>query len=344
MRWRNLDSNREATACIDAARPSSVLCKVRTKTIESARLRVTDDITQLVGETPILQLKKLVPAGAADVFAKLEYLNPGGSVKDRAAIGMIKRAEEEGRLRPGSIIVEATAGNTGIGLDLIGVNRGYRVRLFVPERFSEEKVMIMRALGAEVIRTPDSEGMQGAINQAKAFTAGNSNAFMAAQFDNPSNPDYHYETTAREIFDQMEGRIDAIVIGSGTAGTFTGIARFMKERLPNVVTVAVETQGSVLGGGKPGKHKVEGIGASFIPGNFDRSVCDEILMVTDPQAFGMVKDLASREGVLAGSSGGANVYAAIQVARRLGAGKRVVTMIPDSAERYLSKKIFEGGI
>jgi cysteine synthase A len=317
---------------------------VHTKTVEGVRLRVADDITQLVGETPILKLRSLVPTGAAEIFAKLEYLNPGGSVKDRAAIGMIRRAEEEGRLRPGSIIVEATAGNTGIGLALIGVNRGYRVRLFVPERFSEEKVMLMLALGAEVIRTPDSEGMQGAIRQAQEFVSGHPQAFMAGQFENPANPDYHYETTAREIFDQMDGHVDAIVIGSGTAGTFTGVARFMKERLPKVFTVAVETQGSVLGGGKPGKHKVEGIGASFVPRNFDRSVCDEIFMVTDLQAFGMVKELAAREGVLAGSSGGANVFAALAIARRLGTGKRVVTMIPDSAERYLSKKIFEGGI
>jgi cysteine synthase A len=257
---------------------------------------------------------------------------------------MIRRAEEEGRLRPGSIIVEATAGNTGIGLALIGVNRGYQVRLYVPERFSEEKVMLMLALGAEVVRTPDSEGMQGAIRQAQEFVSSHPQAFMAGQFENPANPDYHYETTAREIFDQMEGRLDAIVIGSGTAGTFTGIARFMKERLPKVFTVAVETQGSVLGGGRPGKHKVEGIGASFVPRNFDRSVCDEIFMVTDPQAFGMVKELAAREGVLAGSSGGANVFASLAIARRLGTGLRVVTMIPDSAERYLSKKIFEGGI
>ncbi|HMC74380.1 MAG TPA: cysteine synthase A [Terriglobales bacterium] len=314
------------------------------KIIEGARLRVADDITKLVGETPILKLKRVTPNGCGDVYAKLEYLNPGGSVKDRAAIGIIRRAEEQGRLRPGGTIVEATAGNTGIGLALIGVNRGYKVKLFVPERFSEEKVMIMRALGAEVTRTPDSEGMQGAIKQAKELTAKDPDAFMAGQFENPANPDYHYETTAREIYDQMEGNIDALVIGSGTAGTFTGIARFMKERLPRVLAYAVETQGSVLGGGKPGPHKVEGIGASFIPKNFDASVCDEILMVTDAQAFGMVKELAAREGVLAGSSGGANVYAALGIAQKLGPGKRVVTMIPDSAERYLSKKIFEGGI
>jgi cysteine synthase len=309
-----------------------------------SRLRVADDITQLVGETPVLQLKKLVPAGAAEVFAKLEYLNPGGSVKDRAAIGIIQRAEADGKLQAGGTIVEATAGNTGIGLALIGVNRGYKVRLFVPDRFSEEKVMIMRALGAEVTRTPDAEGMAGAIRQAKELAATDPKAFMAAQFENPANPDYHYETTAREIFEQMDGRIDAITIGSGTAGTFSGLARFLKERIPGVYAVAVETQGSVLGGGKPGPHKVEGIGASFIPGNFDRSVCDEVMMVTDDQAFGMVKKLAAQEGVLAGSSGGANVYAALEVARRIGPGKRVMTIIPDSAERYLSKRIFEGGI
>jgi cysteine synthase A len=312
--------------------------------MEGTRLRVADDITQLVGETPILRLKRIVPPGSAEVYAKLEYLNPGGSVKDRAAIGMIRRAEEEGRLRPGGTIVEATAGNTGIGLALIGVNRGYKVALFVPEKFSEEKVMIMRALGAEVTRTPDDEGMQGAINRAKDLAARDLNAFMVGQFENPANPDYHYETTAREIFDQMEGRIDAVVIGAGTAGTFTGIARYVKQRLPKVWAAAVETQGSVLGGGKPGKHKVEGIGSSFIPKNFDPSVCDEVIMVTDPEAFGMVKELAAQEGVLAGSSSGANVFASLQVAKRLGPGKRVVTMIPDSAERYLSKKIFEGGV
>jgi cysteine synthase A len=303
-----------------------------------------DDISQLVGETPILQLKKLVPPDVAGVFAKLEYLNPGGSVKDRAASGIIRQAEKERRLQPGGTIVEATAGNTGIGLALIGVNRGYKVRLFVPERFSEEKVMIMRALGAEVIRTPDAEGMAGAIRRGKELAASDPTAFMAGQFENPANPEYHYETTAPEIFEQMEGQVDAIVIGAGTAGTFTGLARFFKERNPAVYTVAVETQGSVLGGGKPGPHKVEGIGGSFIPANFDRSVCDEVMMVTDEQAFAMVKELAAQEGVLSGSSGGANVYAALKVAQRLGAGKHVVTMIPDSAERYLSKKIFEGGM
>lgn len=306
-------------------------------------LRVADDITQLVGSTPLLKLRRIVPAGSADVFAKLEYLNPGGSIKDRAAMGIIGKAEEQGLLQPGSTIVEATAGNTGIGLALIGVSRGYKVAFFVPERMSEEKVKIMRALGAEVTRTPDSEGMSGAIRRAQEFTT-KCNGFMAQQFENPANPDFHYQTTAAEIFQQMEGRIDAVVIGAGTSGTFTGVARYIKEKLPKALAMAVETQGSVLGGGPPGKHKVEGIGSSFIPKNFDPKVCDEIIMVNDEEAFDTVKKLAALEGVLGGSSSGANVFAALKVAKRLGVGKRVVTVVPDSSERYLSKKIFEGGV
>jgi len=309
-----------------------------------SHLRVADDITQLVGETPMLQLKRLVPKGSADVFAKLEYLNPGGSVKDRAAIGIIRRAEQEGKLFPGGTIVEATAGNTGIGLALIGVNRGYKVSLFVPENFSQEKVTIMRALGADVVRTPDDEGMQGAIKRAKELVASDPKAFMAGQFENMANPDYHYETTAREMFEQLDGHADAVVLGCGTCGTFSGVARYFKEKLPHVLAFAVETQGSILKGGQPGPHKVEGIGVSFIPKTFDASVCDDVIMVTDDDAFGMVKSLAANEGVLAGSSGGAAIFAALQVAKKLGSGKRVATIIPDSAERYLSKKIFEGGI
>src|ERR1039458_3090253 len=328
---------------IDAGGWRSLLCRVATSTTRSC-LRLSDDISKLVGETPMLQMKKLAPPGSADIFAKLEYLNPGGSVKDRAAIGIIRRAEQEGKLAPGGTIVEATAGNTGIGLALIGVNRGYKVKLFVPENFSQEKVIIMRALGAEVERTPDAEGMQGAIRRAKELVAGDPSAFMAGQFENMANPDYHYETTAVEIFEQMDGKVDAVVLGCGTCGTFSGIARYMKEQVPGVLAFAVETQGSVLGGGEAGPHKVEGIGASFVPTTFDRSVCDEVIAVTDEDAFETVKRLAAREGVLAGSSGGAAVFAALEVARRLGAGKRVVTIIPDSAERYLSKKIFEGGI
>jgi cysteine synthase A len=306
-------------------------------------LRVAENITELVGQTAMLRLRRIVPSGAADVFAKLEYLNPGGSVKDRAAIGMIRKAEQQGRLKPGATIVEATAGNTGVGLALIGVNKGYRVIVCVPEKFAEEKVKIMRALGAQVVRTPDEAGMQGAIAKAKEIAAEIPDSFTALQFENPSNPDFHFETTAQEIFDQMEGRVDAVVIGVGTGGTFTGVARFMKQKLGRVRCVAVETQGSVLGGGPKGPHKVEGIGSSFIPKTFDPSVCDEIIMVNDKDAFDTVAALARLEGVLGASSAGANVFASIQVAKRLGAGKRVVTVIPDSAERYMSKNIFEGG-
>lgn len=308
-----------------------------------AHLRVAENITELVGETPMLRLRRMTPADAADVFAKLENLNPGGSVKDRAAIGMIQRAEAEGRLKHGSTIVEATAGNTGIGLALIGINKGYRVIVCVPEKFAEEKVTIMRALGAEVVRTPDAEAMQGAIKKAKELAAAIPGSFIALQFENPANPDYHHDTTAAEIFEQMQGKLDAIVVGVGTGGTFTGVARFMKEKLPKVHCVAVETEGSVLGGGLPGPHKVEGIGSSFVPKTFDPGVCDQIIMVSDKDAFEAVAQLARREGILGGSSAGANVFAAIQVAKKLGPGKRVVTIIPDSAERYLSKNIFEGG-
>ncbi|HTD22348.1 MAG TPA: cysteine synthase A [Terriglobales bacterium] len=317
------------------------------KTLEAAhlrtRIRIAENVIELVGSTPMLRLARLTPPGAADVYAKLEYMNPGGSVKDRAAIGMIRRAEQQGLLRPGYTILEATAGNTGIGLALIGVNKGYRVVLCVPERFSQEKVQVMEALGAEVHRTPDAEGMQGAIRKAKELAANIPNSFIALQFENPANPDFHYETTAPEIFEQMQGQVDALVIGVGTGGTFSGIARYLKERLPNVLTVAVETQGSVLAGGPPGEHKVEGIGVSFIPKTFDSRVADEILMVRDDEAFGMVKEMARKCGVLGGSSGGANVFAAVQVAKRLGPGKRVVTVVADGAERYLSKGIFEGG-
>jgi cysteine synthase A len=306
--------------------------------------KIAENITDLVGGTPMLHLRRLVPEGSADIFTKLEYLNPGGSIKDRAAIGMIKRAEEEGRLKPGGVIIEATAGNTGIGLALIGVNRGYRVLVCVPERFSEEKVTIMRALGAEVTRTPDKDGMKGAIAKARALASTHPGAFVALQFENQANPEFHHDTTAKEIFDQMEGKIDAVVIGVGTGGTFTGIARYMKERLPEVHCVAVETEGSVLQGGAPGPHKVEGIGVSFIPGTFDAGLADEIIMVSDDEAFDMVKQLAAKEGILGGSSTGANIFAALQVAKKLGRGKRVVTVAPDSAELYMSKKIFEGGI
>ena len=310
----------------------------------SSPVRVASDITQLVGHTPMLQLGRIVPGESAAVFAKLEFLNPGGSIKDRAALGMILDAEARGLLHEGSTIVEATAGNTGVGLALIGVNRGYKVKLFVPEGFAEEKCILMRGFGAEVVRTPEAEGMAGAIREANRTADAIPGAFMAGQFTNQSNPQFHHDTTGAEIWEQMEGRVDGFVAGVGTGGTFSGVARFLKEKNPAVVTIAVETQGSILQGGAPGKHRVEGIGVHFVPETFHRDVCDRVMMVSDDDAFAMVKRLAAEEGLVGGSSAGAAVFAAAALAKELGAGKRVATIIPDSAERYLSKKIFEGGI
>ena len=304
-------------------------------------MRVADNVVDLVGQTPMVRLGRLSPAGGAEIWVKLEFLNPGGSIKDRAALGIVLDAERRGVLRAGSTIVEATAGNTGVGLALIGVNRGYKVRLYVPEGFAEEKCILMRGLGATVVRTPEAEGIAGAIRRALQFERETDGAFAALQFENPANPDFHEQTTATEIWEQMEGRIDAWVAGVGSAGTFTGVARFLKKFQPSVINAAVEPQGSVLQGGLPGRHKVEGIGVSFVPVTFDRSVCDRIIKVMDDSAFAMVKQLAAEEGIFAGSSAGAMVYAAVEIARELGAGKRVVTVIPDSAERYLSKGILE---
>ena len=314
------------------------------ETTRPSALRIATDITKLVGQTPMLQLARLSPEPAAAVFAKLEFLNPGGSIKDRAALGMILDAEKRGLLHPGSTIIEATAGNTGVGLALIGVNRGYTVKLFVPEGFAEEKCILMRGFGAEVTRTPEAEGMAGAIKRARAAGAEIPGSFTALQFQNQANPQFHHDTTAVEIWEQMEGRVDGFVAGVGSGGTFSGVARFLKEHNPSVVNMAVETQGSILQGGEPGKHKVEGIGVAFVPETFHREVCDRIMAVTDEDAFAMVKRLAREEGLVGGSSSGAAVFAAVELAKELGAGKRVAVIIPDSAERYLSKKIFEGGL
>jgi cysteine synthase A len=304
-------------------------------------MRIGRDVTELVGHTPMVRINRLVNSSDAEIWVKLETMNPGGSIKDRAALGIVLDAERRGVLKPGDTICEATAGNTGVGLALIGVQRGYKVRIYIPEGFAEEKCILMRGLGAEVVRTPESESMAGAIRRTLEFESETPGTFAAMQFENPANPDFHEQTTAVEIFEQMEGRIDAVVIGVGSAGTFTGIARYMKRRLPEVLTVAVETQGSVLQGGEPGPHRVEGIGASVVPSTFDRRVCDRIVMVNDENAFAMVSRMAREEGVLGGSSSGANMFAAVAVAKELGVGKRVVTIVPDSAERYLSKGILE---
>jgi cysteine synthase A len=302
----------------------------------------TENIIELVGNTPMLHLARFARPPLADIYAKLEYLNPGGSVKDRAALGMILDAEMRGQLHPGSTIIEPTAGNTGIGLALIGVARGYRVILCVPEGYSREKMKIMEALGGEIEYIPEERGMKGAIERAREMATEIKDSFVPQQFENPSNPWFHETTTAQEIIKQMDERIDALVIGAGTAGTFTGIARALKKVCPDAFCVLVEPEGSIIGGGRPGKHKVEGIGQSqFIPKNCELDLADEVMMITDKEAFATVRKLAEMEGVLSGGSSGAAAAAAYRIAERLGSGKRVVTLFPDGAERYMSQGIFD---
>lgn len=294
----------------------------------------------LIGNTPVVELTQVVDEPSARLFAKLEFLNPGGSVKDRLGIGMIRAAEKAGLLQPGATIIEPTAGNTGIGLALAGIRLGYSVILVVPENFSIEKQQLMKALGGTLVLTSRDDGMKGAIARAEEIARSIPNSYVPQQFRNPFNSEIHYETTGPELYEQLEGRIDAFVCGSGTGGTFTGVAKYLKEMAPKVHCVIVEPQGSILQGGTPGPHEVEGIGASFIPPVLDMSLADEFITVTDTPAFAMVSRLAQEEGLLSGSSGGAAVHAAVEVARRLGPGKVVATIIPDSAERYLSKGIF----
>ncbi len=303
--------------------------------------RPVGSIIDLIGSTPILELRSISEPGSARIFAKLEFMNPGFSVKDRVAIGMIRDAEKAGQLQPGGTIIEPTAGNTGVGLALVGVQLGYRVILIVPEQFSVEKRKLMKALGGEVVLTPEDAGMKGAIDKSHEMAATIDGAVVLQQFANRSNPDSHYRTTGPEIFEQMDGEIDAWVAGAGTGGTFTGVARYLKEKLPTMKNIVVEPQGSVFQGGEAGPHDVEGIGSSFIPGTLDLELADDVILVPDPPAFEMMRQLASKEGLLCGSSAGANVVAALQVARSLGEGARVVTVIPDSSERYLSKDVYE---
>lgn len=289
----------------------------------------------------MVRLNNIPDPKGAEIYVKLEFLNPGGSIKDRIGIGMIIKAEAAGLLRKGGTIIEPTAGNTGIALALAGVRMGYRVILCVPENFSVEKREVMRALGGELELTPKDLGMKGAIARAEQLASDIDGAYVPQQFANPFNTEAHYETTGPEIYEQMEGRIDAFLAGAGTGGTFTGVARYLRERIPNVHCVVVEPQGSILKGGEAGPHEVEGIGAStFIPPVLDMSLADDVIMVDDDPAFEMVRRLAAEEGILGASSAGANVDAAVRVARRLAPGQRVVTIIPDSAERYMSKGIY----
>ena len=316
--------------------------QTRSNDKDSTPLSAVEGILDLVGRTPLLRLSRFAPVPLADVFAKLEYMNPGGSVKDRAALGMILDAEQRGVLRPGSTVIEPTAGNTGIGLALVGVARGYRVVLCVPEGYSREKMKIMEALGGQIEYVPAEEGMEGAVRRARELAAEMPGSFIPQQFENPANPCFHEETTAREIIEQMDGRIDAVVLGCGSAGSFTGITRAIRKVNPEVYCALVEPVGSILGGGEPGFYRLEGIGQrEFIPPNLDGALADEIISVTDAEAFATVRELARTEGVLGGGSTGAASAAARRVAERLGTGKRVVTLFPDGAERYMSQGIFD---
>lgn len=307
-------------------------------------MRVVSSIQELIGETPLLELRRLNRSGGTRLFAKLEYFNPGGSVKDRLGQALIAEAERTGQLQPGGTIIEATAGNTGIGLALAAIGKGYRVIFCVPEKFSSEKKELMRALGAEIVDTPTSEGILGAVNRANELAAAIPGAYVPRQFENLANPAAHYATTGPEIWQQLEGKVDAVVIGAGSGGTFTGVARYLKEQNPAIRCCIVEPTGSVLKGGQPGPHKTEGIGVEAIYPTLDMSLVDEIYTVTDADAFALVRELASQEGVLAGSSSGAACWAALQEVRRHPAGANVVVIFPDSSERYLSKQIYQGGI
>ena len=307
----------------------------------AAAPRLAESVLELIGRTPMLRLRRFSPAGGASIYAKLEFMNPGGSVKDRAALGMIDAAEESGRLRPGHTIIEPTAGNTGVGLALIGISRGYRVIVVVPEKFVGPKTAVMNVLGAEIVLTPTEQGIQGAIAKAQELARSLPNTFVPQQFENPANPDFHERTTAVEIHEQL-GRVpEAVVLGAGTGGTFTGVARYFKRQGRPVTAVLVEPQGSVWGGGPAGPHKVEGIGNAFWPAALDRSLVDEVRTVADDDAFAAVRALARREGLLVGGSSGAAAHAAYDVAARLPPTAAVVTVFADGFERYLGKGVFE---
>ncbi len=305
---------------------------------------VVNDIRELIGNTPLLRIKHFDIPDGVKLYAKLEYFNPGGSIKDRLGIALISEAERLGKLKPGGTIIEPTAGNTGIALALAAVSTEYRVMFVVPEKFSKEKQELMRALGAEVVNTPTEDGITGAIKKAEQLASEIPGSFCPQQFTNPANPGCHYETTGPEIWEQLEGNVDVFVAGAGSGGTFMGVARYLKEKNSNIKTVIVEPVGSILNGGVSGPHKTEGIGMEFLPQYMDTNMFDRIYTVSDEEAFHYVKELTKREGVLAGSSSGAAFYAALEEAKIAKPGTNIVVIFPDSSERYLSKKIYEGGI
>jgi len=300
-------------------------------------MRKVNNILDLIGQTPIVRLNRIVQPGSAEVWAKLESFNPGGSVKDRIALSMVKAAEKDGRLKPGGTIVEPTSGNTGIGLAMVSAAKGYRLILCMPETMSLERRALLKAYGAELVLTPGSEGMRGAIKKAQEILSEHPDYFMPQQFANPANPEIHRLTTAQEILEQMDNDLDAFVAGVGTGGTITGVGQVLKQQLPHVKVFAIEPANSpVLSGGEPGSHRIQGIGAGFVPQVLDTSIYDQVIKVADTDALATARMLAREEGILVGISSGAAAFAALQVAKKLGEGKKVVVVLPDTGERYLS--------
>ncbi|MBW9152510.1 cysteine synthase A [Clostridium estertheticum] len=300
-----------------------------------------NNVLDMIGGTPVLKLNKLVSGDIADVYVKLEKYNPAGSIKDRAALGMIEKAEKLGLLKEGFTIVEPTSGNMGIALAMIGRIKGYDVVIVMPDSMSVERRSLIKAYGAQLVLTDGSKGMKGAINKAKEISDGDSKFFLPQQFVNIANPEKHYETTAEEIFSDISD-VAVFVAGVGTGGTITGVGRRLKEFNKEIKVVAVEPAKSpVLSGGEPGPHKIQGIGAGFTPDIYDSSVIDEIMQITDEEAFDIAKRLAKEEGILVGISTGANVAAAIKIAKKLGKGKKVVTVAPDGGEKYISMGIYD---
>ncbi len=294
-------------------------------------------IVELIGNTPLVRLNRLSPEGGATIYAKVEYFNPGGSVKDRICLNMIDEAERQGKLKPGGTIVEPTSGNTGIGLALVAAVRGYKLILVMPESMSMERASLLSSYGAQLVLTAAWEGMKGSIKEAESIVAQNPSYYMPDQFSNAANPAMHRKTTALEIWEALDGKIDAFVAAVGTGGTITGCGEVFKERKPQAQVIAVEPAGSpVLSGGDPGPHKSQGIGAGFIPQVLNRKILDRVVTVTDDEAYQTSKLLAKKEGLLVGISSGANVFAAQKVAQELGPGKNVVTVLCDTGERYIS--------